>query len=908
MLKKFFIILLIFIFTVGIVSAEDNLTEIQQDGPLGDMEFKQASTIQDEINNASDESFIELKGEYWPQDYGEKIIINKSITIEGIDNTTIHGTNAFRIDILKGNVTFKNLNFFDNYDVFIINNGNLTFINCNFKEVNNAVLNNACLEIINSTFGERSGFETSEGSVKITNCLFNSSVTIYDTIYGDSVDICNSTFINNYISIYTYKSRVSKSKISESYFCLYDGVLNVDNNEFLDDIIYIIEKQENLQFINNTFIGCEMNHYTGEGISEKVEFINSNITDSYIVLRFESMNSFNTNLSSTIISNIESMKFDYCSIGDCKIWANDFELDHSSVSRTEMITAGNVYLKNSDFTNISSYEAPYMSDIFSVDNCTFSNSNVEGGLLNLDQKTIRITNSRFINNTCDKSLIHFYEALVKKVSMYNNVFLNNTCSKLIFWHFSFTSYGDPGNIEINASLNFKNNVIMNNLNKDGQYSKIDLDADFTVYDFKMKTPFSFDIDNNFFGFNMDDKVEFDLIPIIELSYEIMSRCGDMKLVNLVLTSNNDEHTLKFMNSANETVILPTTKFHIKDKITGEILVSNITVRDGMATFKLNKTLDEIYILNDGFEIVNKPRAELTYDLVGDSYEDIQLTATVKYNNTALKNEVVRIDAFSDDNRFSGGKIVTTHNVESYETDIDGKVLLYENSHYRETKYYLLDDGDVLKYDVIVSFANKEFGLSQIILNDFKIKKTECILSVSNLETTYLAKSILTLKLTSKKTGKNMKSFVDIYFYKNGKQVEDGSGEIYNGILKYNMPKLNAGTYKVVIMESDWQHTFKTKTITFTVNKLKATVKAPKVKYKYKKSKYFKITVAANKNPVKKVYLNVKIGKKIYKIKTNNKGIVLINTKKLKVGKYNVVISSANANYKISAKSKITIIR
>ena len=78
--------------------------------------------------------------------------------------------------------------------------------------------------------------------------------------------------------------------------------------------------------------------------------------------------------------------------------------------------------------------------------------------------------------------------------------------------------------------------------------------------------------------------------------------------------------------------------------------------------------------------------------------------------------------------------------------------------------------------------------------------------------------------------------------------------------------------------------------------------------KYKKSKYFKVTVKnkATKKVVKNTYVKIKIDKKTYKIKTNSKGIAKFNTKKLKIGKHKVTITSANVNYQMSAKSTITI--
>lgn len=103
-----------------------------------------------------------------------------------------------------------------------------------------------------------------------------------------------------------------------------------------------------------------------------------------------------------------------------------------------------------------------------------------------------------------------------------------------------------------------------------------------------------------------------------------------------------------------------------------------------------------------------------------------------------------------------------------------------------------------------------------------------------------------------------------------------------------------------------------KTTSITIQKADTIVKALKVTGKFKKSKYFKVTIK-NKE-TKKLLSNVKVkikvftGKKFktYTVKTNKKGLAKINTKTLKTGTHKVVISSANNNYKISAKSLITM--
>ena len=156
--------------------------------------------------------------------------------------------------------------------------------------------------------------------------------------------------------------------------------------------------------------------------------------------------------------------------------------------------------------------------------------------------------------------------------------------------------------------------------------------------------------------------------------------------------------------------------------------------------------------------------------------------------------------------------------------------------------------------------------------------------------------------------KNLKFSYKVY--SNGKAKTYYSYTNSNGKTKFELPTtLTAGNHKIEIRLTN---TNVKKTITVKIAKAKTAVKAPKVTAKLKKSKYFKVTVKnkATKKAVSNVKVKIKVytGKKYktYTVKTNKKGIAKINTKKLKVGKHKVVIGSGNGNYKISAKSLITI--
>lgn len=146
----------------------------------------------------------------------------------------------------------------------------------------------------------------------------------------------------------------------------------------------------------------------------------------------------------------------------------------------------------------------------------------------------------------------------------------------------------------------------------------------------------------------------------------------------------------------------------------------------------------------------------------------------------------------------------------------------------------------------------------------------------------------------------------------------------NGIATLKASKLDAGHYKISVYEAFciWgsdpgdERYVKIpgvlKTTSLKVTKAKAIVKAPKVKFKYKKSKYFKVTLKhkTTKKVMGGIKLKLKVftGKKFktYTVKTNKKGVAKFNTKKLKYGKHRVKIMSGNKNVILSKKSMIII--
>ena len=174
-----------------------------------------------------------------------------------------------------------------------------------------------------------------------------------------------------------------------------------------------------------------------------------------------------------------------------------------------------------------------------------------------------------------------------------------------------------------------------------------------------------------------------------------------------------------------------------------------------------------------------------------------------------------------------------------------------------------------------------------------------------------------VKLVDAKTNQPLKNLhVNVKVYQNNKLIDDDDHRKTNskGIATFPFLQYSKlGTYKLVFDHSNEGYPLllpikKTTTTVKIVKGKPATVNAPPVTNKLKKSQYFKATVKIGKTPLKNTYVKLKIDKTTYKLKTSSSGIVKFNTKSLKVGKHDVSITSGNSNYYMSAKSSITIKR
>ena len=217
-----------------------------------------------------------------------------------------------------------------------------------------------------------------------------------------------------------------------------------------------------------------------------------------------------------------------------------------------------------------------------------------------------------------------------------------------------------------------------------------------------------------------------------------------------------------------------------------------------------------------------------------------------------------------------------------------------------------------------TFNNKVLDNDLNAISPFKV-------TADKLATVYYSGKAIKIKVLTNPSGKPAKRLQLLVVAKSSKKtysiplMTDA-----NGVATLKASNLNAGKYEISVYEAFgiWgadpgdERYVKVpgalKTTTLKVTRAKAIVKAPKVKFKHKKSKYFKVTLKhkTTKKPMSgiKVKLKIYTGKKFktYTVKTNKKGVAKFNTKKLKYGKHRVKIMSGNKNVIVSKKSVIRI--
>ena len=393
-----------------------------------------------------------------------------------------------------------------------------------------------------------------------------------------------------------------------------------------------------------------------------------------------------------------------------------------------------------------------------------------------------------------------------------------------------------------------------------------------------------EIDN--FGFN---STTISVFGINDYTFEVSSIdnvvVGDEKTLTITLPDDANGTITVYVNTKEFTAPVSgnTTTLTINGFVAGNNVI-NITYNDNVKYESKN------IIKNVNASL--KPTTLTATDVTTDYKvaKDLVVTLT-DINGNLLSNKTINI-------------VVGTIN-ETLNTTADGKVSIDISNLDSDT------------YIATISFAGDELYNSSsttatvVVREDVKTDISIPSLTAGKAATT-------TIKLPENATG-NITVTID------GKITSVVN--LTNGSATITIPELSAGKHDVVISYSgDGNYAAFSQNSTVTVKEQAKPTPAPATVKKAKqatkivaKNKKFKAKTKVKKytitlktkagKAVKKVQVTIKIGKKTFKAKTNNKGKATFKIKKLtKKGKYTATIKfKGNANYKAATKKvKITI--
>jgi hypothetical protein len=762
-------------------------------------------------------------------------------------------------------------------------------------------------------------FKSGKTPAKFTNLsaqcmdIYDSNITFKDltftegwkraiSITGGNLNIINCTF-ENITSVQVYGICDSLSVVDCKFSGSYSGIgiesnrTNISNCQFRDIEFEIVDCISADTYISNCVaVNCGWMNLAGNC---------SRVRNSKFELTFISLESDESYVDNVTLNGHVSAISNFTSISNCNFTSGRIEifnngnevslkLVNSSINNSEGIRVYNNV--NAHFILVNNTFSNDLFDFYdieaSISDSLILNNTVGNDIFNWQD--VRMTNTQIIANKVTRSI--FYFALL---DLTNSAIINNTYEYIR----EDNGFGFEGNYTI------INNIISGNFRKNHEYAPLDI----TLYYEGMKRPDDSDyyvlrtftdIRDNFIGFNIDTDYEHNYLPVIGVYKYYVPKddaINNFNWVNVVFEKINDTtYALKFINREGQSVNLPDYRFMIQNKTSKEI-IAEVYVTEGVGTFSSNValTLDDIDILNDYSKIVTKPKTQLIIERTGSDNDDTSFKIRLLQNNTPLANGVVRVIQYY---YFNNEKHIY-HPYDIYLTNANGEILL--DRPFYDTWYGYYD-----YYDLEAYFADDNYSASETALFKFPVKKVKITTKVSPLSVTYNSHKNTKVEMISKTTHKGVIQWTQACFdvYKGKKLIDENFCELYNGKGSIDLTYLDAGTYTILVYVNSNKYDQTPVRLTLKIEKAKATVKASKLTAKFKKSKYFKMTVKANKKPVKKVVLKVKIGKKTYNVKTDKKGVAKFNTKKLKVGTHKVVITSGDKNYKISAKSKITIKR
>jgi hypothetical protein len=376
MLKKILIILMILIFAVGVVSAQDvnNETgvdlELNDDSALAETS-NNFTTLQENIDATPDNGEIGIEGTYKNND-STTISIYKNLTITGKENgATLDGNNLSATMIVIGenaNVHLKNLIFTNaNGSNVIQSYGTVYLDNCTF--INNRALSSVVY--------------LDNGVNTISKCYFSDNQLITSLINAKGqLTISNSTFINapndedNYYDVFRFNAMNALVENTKLYY----APMSLQNSNVTFDNCYLkkCERYEQGRFITDYILSLNCASIHNCTIEATVATIGNHTFKN------------NRLIGNTHISSYANDTYvEECEFENSTLTINDGGVNNCVFKNSDKAIIGsdgrNITINNCSFTNISStailftdtydYENRPVMDRLYVNNCNFTNFN-----------------------------------------------------------------------------------------------------------------------------------------------------------------------------------------------------------------------------------------------------------------------------------------------------------------------------------------------------------------------------------------------------------------------------------------------------------------------------------------------------------------------------------------------------
>ena len=526
-----------------------------------------------------------------------------------------------------------------------------------------------------------------------------------------------------------------------------------------------------------------------------------------------------------------------------------------------------------------------------------------GAISIMDDGLLEVYNSTFIKNSasigtaiCALEIDYSGKHQPLDIKLIGNKFINHTRA------------GDVLNIRVNdtSTCILEDNYYLNNSIEFSNLNLISSEIDGIFY---------FDIDINlshpkYYDADILDKCLYDIYlngtyfkTIADTNFTLSDIDKTHVYIHPSIGSINSNEVYAYIKK-NSTVLINASDIEYGKNQIINFIVSP-SVASGNLTVSVNNVPYEINLSNPYLDLGILPAGEynitVTYNGDLEYYPSTNNSSFVVYkkiNNDTVLDIVVPSDAtsasFSIDLANATGSLTVTVNNKAYSKDlVNGKATVGITG---------LPAGT---YNVVIAYSGDE-NFAPISKNaTLTIKAIVTKISASMVTATYNVAKNLVVTLTDKNGKALANKKVTVKVGSISKTLNTNS----KGQVAVNVATLIPKTYTATVEfvgDSSYSPSSLNPKVVVNKAKVKLSTKAKTFKVKVKVKK-LKVTLKNNKGKVmKKVKLTLKIGKKTFTAKTNNKGVATFKVKLTKKGKYSGKVKFVGNKYFKAATKKVKI--